>query len=299
MNRILEMEVFAAVVEAGSFVGAIDVLRMSKAAVSRHVEALEQRLGVRLLQRTTRKLSLTDEGRTFYQRSKDILSSLEDAEAEMTSSTAEPSGVIRINAPLTFGVLHLAPLWSAFMEAAPKVDLDISLNDRLVDLVDEGFDLAVRIGALNSSSLVSRRLATTRMRLCASPGYLARYGAPEHPSALTEHRVIAYTNWAERDEWRFDGPDGSVSVRTQAKIYSNNGDTCRTIALQDGGILLQPDFMLADDLRRGDLVELMPNFRSLELGIYAVYPTRKQVPLKVRRLVAFLSKAFERVSWAT
>jgi len=297
MNRSLEMEVFVAVVEAGSFVGATDGLRMSKAAVSRHVDALEQRLGVRLLQRTTRRLSLTEEGRTFHQRARDVLASLDDAEAEVTSRTQEPSGVLRINVPVSFGIQHLAPLWGEFLRQCPKVELDLTLNDRVVDLVDEGFDLAVRIGTLGNSSLVSRQLASTRMRLCATPQYLAEHGTPRHPDELSAHRVIAYSNWSGRDEWPFTGPQGPLSVRTRAKVYSNNGDTCRAIALNHGGVLLQPSFLLADDLRRGDLVELMPEFRSVELGVYVVYPTRKQLPLKVRRLVNFLAEAFAGTDW--
>jgi DNA-binding transcriptional LysR family regulator len=297
MNRSLEMEVFVAVVDAGSFVGAADGLRMSKAAVSRHVDALEQRLGVRLLQRTTRRLSLTEEGRTFYQRARDVLASLDDAEAEVTSRTQEPSGVLRINAPVSFGIQHLAPLWGEFLRQCPQVELDLTLNDRVVDLLDEGFDLAVRIGTLGNSSLVSRQLATTRMRLCATPQYLAEHGTPRHPDELAAHRVIAYSNWSGRDEWPFTGPQGPLSVRTRAKVYSNNGDTCRAIALNHGGVLLQPSFLLADDLRRGDLLELMPEYRSVELGVYVVYPTRKQLPLKVRRLVNFLAEAFAETDW--
>lgn len=297
MDRALEMSVFAAVVEAGSFIGAVEGLRMSKAAVSRHVDALEQRLGVRLLQRTTRRLSLTEEGRIFYQRAKEVLAALDDAESEITSRTQEPSGLIRINVPLTFGIMHLAPLWSAFMQVYPQVDLDITLNDRVVDLVDEGYDLAVRIGDMPSSALISRKLASTRMMLCASPAYLARHGAPAHPQELAKHRVLAYTNWSGRDEWHFDGPDGKVSVGTRARVYTNNGDTCRAIALAHGGIMLQPSFMLQEDLRSGALVELMPEYRASELGVYAVYPTRKQLPLKVRRLVDYLVEAFRDVSW--
>ena len=183
------------------------------------------------------------------------------------------------------------------MAAYPQVDLDITLNDRVVDLVDEGYDLAVRIGDMPSSALISRKLVATRMVLCASPGYLAQHGAPTHPHELAAHRVLAYTNWSGRDEWQFDGPHGKVSVSTRARVYSNNGDTCRAIALAHGGIMLQPSFMLQDDLRRGDLVELMPEFRAIEIGVYAVYPTRKQLPLKVRRLVDFLVEAFRDVSW--
>jgi len=291
------MSVFTAVVDAGSFVGAVDALRMSKAAVSRHVDALEQRLGVRLLQRTTRRLSLTEEGRIFYQRSKDVLAALDDAESEVTSRKHEASGLIRVNVPLTFGIMHLAPLWSGFMEANPLVDLDITLNDRVVDLVDEGYDLAVRINTLPNSMLISRKLVSTRMTLCASPIYLERHGVPKHPKELVKHRVLAYTNWSGRDEWQFDGPEGRIAVRTHARVYSNNGDTCRAIATQHGGIILQPSFMLDEDLRRGDLVELMPEYRAAELGVYAVYATRKQLPLKVRRLIDFLVNAFVDVSW--
>ncbi|MFM0311929.1 LysR family transcriptional regulator [Paraburkholderia sp. RL17-383-BIF-A] len=298
MDRTLEMSVFTAVVEAGSFIGAVDALRMSKAAVSRHVDSLEQRLGVRLLQRTTRRLSLTEEGRLFYQRSKEILVALDDAETEVSSRTQEPSGLIRVNVPLTFGIMHLAPLWGAFMETHPQVDLDITLNDRVVDLVDEGYDLAVRISALPDSSLVCRKLAETEMLACASPGYLSRHGVPKHPKELTAHRVMAYSHLAGRDEWKFEGPDGEVVVRTRARVYSNNGDTCRAIALRDGGIILQPSFMIGEDLKRGDLVRILPDYRSVELGIYAVYPSRKQLPIKVRRLVDFLSDAFLEPAWA-
>ncbi|MFC4523818.1 LysR family transcriptional regulator [Cupriavidus pinatubonensis] len=297
MDRALEMTVFTAVVEAGSFVGAVEGLRMSKAAVSRHVDALEQRLGVRLLQRTTRRLSLTEEGRIFYERAKEVLGALDDAESEVSSRTLEPSGLVRINVPLTFGILHLAPLWAAFMEAHPQVDLDITLNDRVVDLVDEGYDLAVRIGDMPSSALISRKLVSTRMLLCATPRYLERHGTPLHPHDLAHHRVLAYTNWSDRDEWHFDGPHGKVSVRTRARVHTNNGDTCRGIALGHGGIMLQPSFMLYEDLRSGALVEVMPQFRAVEIGVYAVYPTRKQLPLKVRRLVDYLVEAFKHVSW--
>lgn len=297
MDRALEMQVFVTVVERGSFVAAAEPLQLSKAAVSRHVAALEERLGVRLLQRTTRRLSLTEEGRLFYARARDILESLDDAESEVAAHQLEPSGVVRVNAPVSFGILHLAPLWAGFLEQYPRVELDIHLNDRLVDLVDEGYDLAIRISRLESSSLVSRRLVTTRMRLCASPAYLDRHGVPEHPHELLGHRIIAYSNLASRDEWTFDGPQGVCTVQTQAAIHCNNGDTCRAIALSGGGILLQPSFMLHDDLRSGALLELMPQYRAVEFGVHALYPTRKQVPAKVRSLIHYLAEAFAKVNW--
>jgi DNA-binding transcriptional LysR family regulator len=299
MDKTQEMTSFVAVVEAGSFVAAAaGVLGLSKAAVSRQVAELEHRLGARLLHRTTRRLSLTDDGQLFYGRAKELLAAIDEAESEIASRSGEPSGLLRINAPLTFGVLHLAPLWGRFADAHPKVALEIDLSDRIVDLVEEGYDLAVRITNLPSSQLVSRQLASSRMVLCASPEYIARHGAPAHPDDLTAHRVISYSYWSTRDEWRFSGPDGEVRVRTQPRIHANNGDTCRAAALDHQGIILQPDFLVGDDLRQGTLVELLPDYASLTIGIHAVYPSRKYLPIKTRRMVDFLVAAFATPSWA-
>jgi DNA-binding transcriptional LysR family regulator len=297
MDRALEMQVFCMVVDKGTFVGAADALEMSKAAISRYVSALEERLGARLLHRTTRKLSLTEEGRQFYHQAREVLALMDQAEEAVSSAAPEPSGVLRVNAPVSFGVLHLAPLWGAFMSAHPNVELDISLNDRLVDLVDEGFDAAIRIARMENSSLVGRRLAGTRMCLCASPDYLASYPPLRTLTDLAEHGVIAYTNFATGNEWLFDGPDGRVSVRTRSSVRCNNGDTCRSIALAGGGIALQPSFMVGEDLRTGTLVEILPEYRSIELGIYVVYPTRKHLASKVRALISFLTERFAHPEW--
>lgn len=292
------MASFIAVVDAGSFVAAAEATATSKAAVSRHVADLEQRLGVRLLHRTTRRLSLTDDGQRFYSRAKELLSALDEFESEMSSRTGEASGLLRINAPLTFGVLHLAPLWGRFSALHPKVTLEVTLNDRMVDLVEDGFDLAIRITSLPSSQLVSRRLATTRIVLCASPAYLASHGTPTHPRELAQHRIIGYSYWAGRDEWSFNGPDGTVHVHTMPWIRTNNGDTCRAAALEGQGIILQPDFIVGGDLARGNLVELMPEYRSMESGIHAVWPSRKHLPMKLRRLIDFLVAEFENPVWS-
>lgn len=298
MDKFQEMASFVAVVDAGSFVGAADATGLSKAAVSRHVAELEHRLGARLLHRTTRRLSLTDDGQLYFARAKDMLAAVDEAESEISSRSGEPSGLLRINAPLTFGVLYLAPLWGRFAQLYPKVSLDIDLSDRVVDLVEEGYDLAVRITNLPSSQLVSRQLATTRMVACASPRYLAMHGTPVHPGELAQHEVISYSYWAARNEWAFTGPDGvPVVVRVHARIHANNGDTCRAAALEHQGIILQPDFIVADDLRRGDLVELLPEFRAMTLGIHAVYPSRKHLPIKTRRMVDFLVEAFSVTGW--
>jgi DNA-binding transcriptional LysR family regulator len=292
-----QLNSFLAVVRAGSFVGAADATGLSKAAVSRHVAELEERLGVRLLHRTTRRLSLTDDGQRFHARAGELMAALDELEAETASRGGEATGLLRINAPLTFGNLHLAPLWPRFTAANPKVSLDITLNDRVVDLVEEGYDLAVRITNLSNSQLVSRRLATTRIVLCASPGYLAAHGTPTHPRELADHQVLAYSYWSGGDDWRFHGPEGDVAVRVNPRIRTNSGDTCRAAALEGQGIVLQPDFLVGPDLKRGNLVELMPAYRSIELGIHVVYATRKHLPMKTRRLVDFLVEAFRRPGW--
>lgn len=292
MDRFLEMQTFNAVVDAGSFVKAADALDLSKAAVSRYVVDMETRLGVRLLHRTTRKLSLTEEGQVFYARSKELLAELQEAEDEVTARSDAASGLLRINAPFTFGILHLAPLWGAFKALHPQVSLEVNLADRLVDLVEEGYDVAIRIAKLENSSLVSKRLATTRIVLCASPQYLARHGTPQHPGELVNHAIISYSYRSAKDDWTFTGPQGSVSVKTKPCIHTNNGDTCRAAALSHQGVILQPTFLVGKDLADGSLVELMPSYRSEELGIYAVYPTRKHVSAKVRVLMDFLSSHF-------
>ncbi len=291
------MQSFTAVVDAGSFVAAADALESSKAAVSRHVAELEERLGVRLLQRTTRRLSLTDEGQAFYARCKDILGAIEEAESEASSRAGEASGLLRVNAPVSFGILHLAPLWGAFAAAHPKVSLEVSLADRLVDLVEEGYDLAIRISRLDNSSLISRKLASTRLVACASPIYLREHGTPLTPEDLAAHAVISYSYFASGDEWSFDGPQGRVSVRTRPHFHANNGDTCVAAALAHQGIVLQPTFLVGEALQNQRLVALLPEYRAAELGIYAVYASRKQQPLKLRKLIDFLVEVFRSPRW--
>lgn len=297
MDRFQEMSVFAAVVDAGSFVGAAQALEMSKPAVSRHVAELEARLGVRLLHRTTRRLSLTEEGEVFHARCRELLDELGEAEAEITSRTGKAAGQLKVSAPVSFGLLHLAPLWAGFMSRHPDVVLDVTLSDRMVDLVEEGFDAAIRIARLPSSSLVSRKLSSTRLVLCASPRYLKTHGTPRHPSDLAKHTVLAYSLLSSGESWEFDGPDGHVAVKVQPRMRTNSGDTCRAVALQHLGIIIQPSFLVAEELRSGALVEVMPRWRSLEFGIYAVYPSRKHVPPKVRLLIDHLVAALKKKTW--
>jgi len=300
MATFKEMRSVLAVVDNGSFVAAAEATGQSKQAVSRHVADLEKRLGVRLLNRTTRRLSLTDEGHTYVERARDLLQELDTIEAEISAGTAEPSGRLRVNAPLTFGILHLAGLWGQFAETYPKVLLDVDLSDRVVDLVEEGYDLAVRITNMRSSTLISRQLAVTRMVLCASPAYLRVQGVPEHPYQLRDHRSIAYSYLSTGEEWEFTAPDGTaVRTRVPSRIRTNSGDTNRVAALDGYGLVLQPDFLVADDIQHGRLVELMPEYRGPEIGIHAVYPSRRYLPAKTRCLVDYLVRSFRSPDWAS
>lgn len=297
MVRGQQMRAFVAVAHAGSFVRASDAIGASKTAVSRLVAELEARLGTRLIQRKTRKLSLTPEGEVFHERCRQLLDGIAEAEAELADRAGEAVGILKVNVPVTFGVLHLAPLWPSFIARHPKLLLDVTLSDRVVDLVEEGYDLAVRIARLKASSLVSRQLASTRLVLCASPRYLRMHGTPRHPSEIADHAVISYTLMAMGEHWDFDGPGGRTSVKVTPRMRTNNGDTCCAAALADRGLVLQPSFLVGRHLASGALVEVLPRHRAIELGIYAVYPTRKHLKPKIRALVDFLAKALRTPPW--
>ncbi len=297
MDKFSEMTAFVSVVDQGSFVRAADATGLSKTAVSRLVGELEARLGSRLLQRTTRRLSLTPEGEVFLERCRQVLGEVAEAESELTAHAGSAIGRLRVNVPVSFGLMHLAPLWPAFMTLHPKVELDITLADRLVDLVDEGYDLAVRIARLQASSLVSRQLTSTRLVLCASPQYLRRHGTPAHPADLARHAVIAYTLMSAGDRWEFEGPQGPVSVTVTPRMRTNSGDTCCAAALQHQGLVLQPTFLVGTHLVSGALVEVLADHRPLELGVFAVYPSRKHLTPKVRVLIDYLVEAFRMPAW--
>ncbi len=299
MNKLREIECFIAVAELGSFVKAADALGISKAAVSRTVLELEARLGSRLMQRTTRRLSLTEAGTLYLERCKQIVAALEEADDLLSAGAAKPSGLLRINAPLTFGVLHLAPLWPMFMEQHEDVALDITLSDRIVDIIDEGYDMAIRIARLSDSSLVHRKLTSTSLHVCASPAYLDKHGTPRHPQDLARHQTISYSYNQSKDEWQFNGPEGPVGVRISSRMHVNNGDSCVQAALGGIGITRQPTFMIDQYLRSGQLVPVLADYTSPELGIYAVYPSRAHLPAKVRAMLDFLTGAFEQVHWNT
>jgi DNA-binding transcriptional LysR family regulator len=298
MDLFQAMKTFACVVESGSFTGAADRLSMSKAAISRQINELEQHLGVRLLQRSTRSLSVTSDGDEYLLRCREVFAALEQAEQVAGGTSDKVRGRLRISAPLSFGMLHLAPLWGPFAALHPGIALDIVLTDRVIDLVDEGFDLAIRIARLPASELVSRTLAHTRLVLCASPAYLERHGALDHPRDLAGRDVISYSYHSWGDTWTFQGPTGPTAVVTRPRFQANNGDTCRVAAIDGHGIVLLPEFIVYRDLADGSLVELLDDYQSDGLDIQAVYPTRKQLPLRVRKLVDYLIESFAAPVWA-
>lgn len=292
-QKLVAMNAFAAVVEAGSFTGAAGAKGLSKAALSRHVAELEDRLGVRLLNRTTRRLSLTEAGRAFYEGCQRMLAEAESAEVQVTALAARPRGVLRLSAPVSFAYWHLNPLLGPFLEACPELELDLVLGDRVVDLVEEGFDAAIRIGQLADSSLIARRLCSLKSYLVAAPDYLRRAGLPENPRALKAHNCLLYSYHRDGRSWRFEGEGGKVDVEVKGRVVTNNGDVLLSLALAGQGIALLPSFFAAQALRDGHLLRLLPGWHAnKEDSISVVYPARRNAPPKLRALLDFLVQGF-------
>jgi len=297
MDNLTGMAVFARVVEASSFTGAARRLGMSKAAVSKQVSRLEERLGARLLNRTTRRLSLTEVGAAFYERCARIVAEAEDAELAVTRLHAEPRGTLRVDAPVNFGLRYLAPVLPDFMARHPDLAVDITFNDRFVDLIDEGYDMAVRIAHLADSSLIARKLAESRRVVCAAPSYWDRHGRPTVPADLAGHNCFDYSYLTTRNEWRFRGPEGPLAVRVSGTLHSNNGDVLRAAAVAGLGVVLMPVFMAHDDLAAGRLEPVLHGFEEPPPGIYAVYPHNRHLSAKVRAFVDYLVGAFDPAPW--
>jgi DNA-binding transcriptional LysR family regulator len=294
VDRLGAIQVFAQVVEAGSFAKAADRLGLSTSAASRHVAELESHLQTRLLNRTTRRVSLTESGRAFYERAVQLLADLAEAEEEAASAAVVPRGTVRLTTSVNFGVRHVAPAIADFIAEHREVRFDVSLSDRVVDLVEEGFDLAIRVGPPGAENLVARKLGETRLVPCASPDYLARHGAPRAPEDLARHNCFTYEYVTPRSVWRFRDRSGAErSVRVSGSLHSNNGDLLAEAAARGAGIVFEPAFIVGPDVRAGRLVPLLQDYEPLPLPIYAVYPSRKHLSAKVRRFVEFLVQRFE------
>ena len=292
MDRFLSMRAFSKVVEAGSFVHGAEKLGMSTTSVSRLIAELEDHLGTRLLQRTTRRLHLTDAGRRFIERATQLLSDLEEIEAEVGSVTTTPRGRLRISVPLTFAIRHLAELFTRYRKKYPGVELEVHATDRRVDLIDEGFDLALRLSLEIPPTYVARPLTVVRLVVCAAPAYLKHHGTPRVPQDLAEHNCLTLPSGGFEDRWPLEGKDGVVTVRVRGDFRADSGDLLRSAALAAQGIILLPTFIVGDDLARGDLVELLPKWRPPHTDAMIIYPTRRFVSAKVRTFTEFLQHEF-------
>lgn len=283
------MQAFVAVGETGSFTSAVARLGVARALVSKRVAMLERTMGVRLLNRTTRRVGLTEPGQAFLARAQRILAELDRASAELTNLQGEPAGTLKVSAPMSFGIKHLAPLLPGFMHAYPGLKIDLALNDRQVDLIDEGFDLAVRIGRLADSSLVARKLATVRMILCASPAYLAAAGEPRTPADLAHHKGLIYGQGIAVTRWALMRGEETSVVEPIPRMVANNGDMLLAAAIAGEGIVMQPTFLAGDALRAGAVVRVLEGYGLGEFTLYAVWPANRLLPAKVRLFVDYLS----------
>lgn len=293
MDRFLAMKAFVAVVDHGSFARAAERLGMSTSACSRQLSELEGHLGVRLLNRTTRRLSLTESGQAFYDRSVQLLADLDEAEETVASAAVRPRGTLKLTCGIGFGTRHLASILTMFAARHPEVSFDASLSDRFVDLVEEGYDLAIRIGESSSQNLIARKLGETALVLCASPAYLREHGAPETPADLTRHACNTYEYLQPRNVWRFrDAAGRAIAVRVKGRLHSNNGELLAAAAIEGVGITMEPDFTVAQELRAGRLVRVLAEYVAPTTNIYAVYPSRRHLSAKVRAFVDFLAEWF-------
>lgn len=293
MDPLNDMAVFVKVVGAGGLSAAARELGLSPAMVSKRLSRLEARLGGRLLNRTTRRLSLTEEGARYYERAAQILAEVEEAEALVGAGRVAPRGTLRVSAPAAFGRRHVAPLVKDFTARYPELRIHLDLDERIVDLVEDGFDVAIRIAELEDSTLVARKLAPNRRVVCASPEYLRRHGTPATPADLARHNCLVVTTRDSRqDLWPFAGPDGPQTVRVSGMLTCNNGEVIRQWALDGLGLALKSTWDVGEDLREGRLRAVLAEHVQGGVSVYAVYPHRQYLPAKVTAFVDYLQQAY-------
>ena len=294
MDRLTEMEAFVRVVELGGFTEAAKKMGVSKSAISKHVAALEARLGARLLNRTTRRVNPTEIGLAYYDRASRVLSDAVEADAMASSMQASPKGELRVSGPLSFGVRHLAPAVAAFLNEYPEVSARVTLDDRFVELVAEGYDLAIRVGALPDSSLMAKKLGESAMTLIAAPRYLERRGLPATVDALAEHDLLHYSNLSSGNVWKLRGAHGEEKqLRATGRLTFNNGDALLRAAEDGLGVALSPAFISAEALRAGHVVEILQDARPEPVGVWAVYPSGRFLQPKLRVFIDFLAERFK------
>ncbi len=292
MDRLACMKVFVKAVEAGSISSAAAELNLSSQLAGKQIRALEDGLGIKLLTRTTRRQSLTDSGQLFYERAKNILAEMEAAEALMAETRSEPRGRLRISAPITFGSHGLAPEIPEYLRQHPEVSIDLSLTNRTVDLVEEGFDVVFRTGDLPDSSLIARRLASYRLALCAAASYIKLAEPLRAPLDLLKHECLVFSHTSLRTQWSFDGPEGRVTVPINGRFYTNSGEALRAAAVAGMGILLQPYELVADEIEAGRLIRLLPEYEPPARSLHVLYASDRRMTPKLRSFLDFAVKKF-------
>jgi DNA-binding transcriptional LysR family regulator len=293
MDKFEDIQAFIAVVDAGSFTAAAERLGSAKSAVSRRVSALEERLGVQLLHRTTRVLNLTDTGRSFYEHGTRILADLAEAEAAVQQEHSELRGTLRLALPLSFGVRHMCGPIATFSKQHPRVRFDLDLNDRRVDLIEDNFDVALRIGRLSDSSLIARRLFDVRAVVCGSPHYLTIHGKPETPADLKDHQCLVYSNLIDPDKWGYEDQSGNKGVvKVDSILSASSGDFLCNAAAHGMGLVIQPTFIAAAAIRSGKLIPVLSDYVWPISPAYAVYPPTRHLSYRVRAFIDFLAEKF-------
>jgi len=289
MDTLDGMKTVVAVVETGSFTAASERLNISKALASKYVGEVESRLNVRLFHRSTRKLALTEAGKRYYQQALPLLEEFTELVDSVTGEQSSPQGLLRVSVPVAFGEMKLAPLIPQFMRQFPDISLELILSNSLVDMVEEGIDVRVRIGGVDDSNLIARQLKTLPLILCASPEYLQRHGEPQTPQDISEHNCIIDSNFRIGKHWPMIGPDGQTeTVNVSSRISASSPSAVKEIAAAGGGIGMVPRFIVEPALQQGLLKEVLPGYRTLEFGLFAMYPHRRYLPKKVRCFIDFM-----------
>ncbi|ABE30976.1 bacterial regulatory helix-turn-helix, lysR family protein [Paraburkholderia xenovorans LB400] len=292
MDKFVSMEIFVAVVEAGSLTAAAERFDISSAMVGKHIRSLETRLVTRLLTRTTRRQSLTEIGRQYYEQCRRILADVKDAESLAEAMAAAPRGVLKVTAPLTYGVEVFAPAMTEYLTAWPDITLELDLSNRVIDLVEEGFDASVRIGQLPDSSFVARPLKPYRMRACASPAYLARAGTPRTPEDLMQHECLGFLHWGREGLWRLGGETADENHLRAGRFRANNGQALKVAALHGFGLVLQPEALLAREIASGELVSVLEDYLPEGAPVHLLYPRDRRATPKLTSFIDFVIERF-------
>ena len=294
MNRFENMDTFIRVVEAGSISGAAGRLNVAKSAVSRRLKELEKHLGVELFHRTTRQMNLTDTGRAFYHQAVRILDDVLEAEIATSQAHGTLKGSLKIALPSTFGLMHMGPVINDFIKEHPQIEFDLDFNDREVDLIQEGFDLAIRIANLPDSSLIARRIATVKTVICASPDYLQRMGTPRSPEDLLQHQCLVYSLLRDFEYWHLSDANGNnIKTKIHPYLKASTGEFLKDAAVEGQGIILVPTFIAYKEIESGSLVPLLKDYTSRQINAYAIYPQTRHLSQRVRAFVDLLVKRFE------